>query len=62
MVALLSVPVTPEPLMSIVRYVAVVFPLFVWLATLRRRTPILAAFTLVLLFETARFATWHWVA
>ena len=58
----LSFPVGPQPLMSLPRFLAVLFPLFMWLATLRRRTPILAAFTLVLLFETVRFATWHWVA
>jgi hypothetical protein len=66
LVAVLSVPVTPEPLMSIVRYTAVLFPLFMWLELAcergRRRALVLAAFTLVLVFETVRFATWHWVA
>ena len=63
----LSYPVAPQPLMSLPRFVAVLFPLAVWLAlwmTGRRRRErlVLAAFAAGLAVYTAIFATWHWVA
>lgn len=63
----LSWPVEPQPLMSLPRFVLVLFPLFVWLgwwaARGRWRLPVLAAGSLALqCFAAAEFATWHWVA
>jgi hypothetical protein len=63
----LSFPVAPQPLMSLPRFAAVLFPLFMWLALVcsghrRRREVILGAFALLLGVLTARYATWHWVA
>jgi hypothetical protein len=62
----LSFPVGPQPLMSLPRFLAVLFPLFVWLAlvcrTPRRQVLVIAALTLGLGVFTARYATWHWVA
>jgi hypothetical protein len=63
----LSFPVGPEPLMSIPRFLAVLFPLFMWLALACRRRPraraaVLVVLGLGLVAFTARYATWHWVA
>jgi Mannosyltransferase (PIG-V) len=62
----LSFPVGPEPLMSLPRFLAVLFPVFMWLAlvcrTPRRRAVVLALLGLGLVAFTARYATWHWVA
>src|SRR3954447_16210052 len=63
----LSFPVGPQPLMSLPRFLAVLFPLFMWLALALRDRPLLrrAALTistLGLVAFTARYATWHWVA
>jgi hypothetical protein len=62
----LSFPVGPQPLMSLPRFLAVLFPLFMWLAlvgrTPRRRGVVLGLLTLGLAIFTARYATWHWVA
>jgi hypothetical protein len=62
----LSFPVGPQPLMSLPRFLAVLFPLFMWLAlvcrTPRRRALVLAVLTLGLGVFTARYAMWHWVA
>jgi hypothetical protein len=62
----LSFPVAPQPLMSLPRFLAVMFPLFIWLAvvctTRRRVTVVLGAFGLLLCLFTVRYATWHWVA
>jgi hypothetical protein len=62
----LSFPVGPQPLMSLPRFLGVLFPLFMWLAlvcrTPRRRAFVLAALALGLGVFTARYATWHWVA
>ncbi|MEA2429937.1 MAG: hypothetical protein QOI19_410, partial [Thermoleophilaceae bacterium] len=61
----LSFPVGPQPLMSLPRFLGVLFPLFMWLAlvcgTPRRRAIVLAALGLGLAAFTARYATWHWV-
>lgn len=63
---LLSLPVKPQPLMSLPRFLAVLFPIFVWLAIWceeRRATERVAAvFAIGLGLFTAQFATWHWIA
>ena len=59
----LSFPVAPQPLMSLPRFLAVLFPLFMWVALHRRAWRVaLAVFALLLAVFTARYATWHWVA
>src|SRR4051812_5111566 len=62
----LSFPVGPQPLMSLPRFLAVLFPLFMWLAlvcrTRRRRAVAVTVLTAGLVAFTARYATWHWVA
>jgi hypothetical protein len=66
LVLLLSLPVKPQPLMSLPRFLAVLFPIFIWLAIWceeRRATERVAAVSaLGLGLFTAQFATWHWVA
>ena len=62
----LTFPVTPQPLMSLPRFVAVLFPLFMWLAIVcdeRRNTDLVAtAFAVGLGLFTAQYATWHWIS
>jgi hypothetical protein len=62
----LSFPVTPQPLMSLPRFVAVLFPIFMWLAIVcdeRRSTDLVAgAFAVGLGLFTAQYASWHWIA
>jgi hypothetical protein len=63
----LSYPVATQPLMSIPRFILVLFPLNMWLggylATRRRaRMAAFAISVVALAFFTAQFATWHWVA
>ena len=63
----LSYPVSPQPLMSLPRFLVVLFPLSMWLRrgwprTRARRRPALAASALLMAFFVAQFATWHWVA
>ena len=63
----LSYPVAPQPLMSLPRFLVVLFPLSIWLAAWlaahpRARIPALAASGLLMAFFVAQFATWHWVA
>jgi hypothetical protein len=62
----LSFPVGPQPLMSLPRFLAVLFPLFMWLAlvcrTPRRQALVLVPLALGLMVFTARYASWHWVA
>ena len=63
----LSYPVAPQPLMSLPRFVAVLFPLAIWLAVWMtgravRERIVLAAFAAGLAIYTGIFATWHWVA
>jgi hypothetical protein len=63
----LSYPVAPEPLMSLPRFLAVLFPLHMWTAYWlarhpRARAPVLALSSVALAVFTAQFATWHWVA
>jgi hypothetical protein len=63
----LSAPVSSEPLMSLARFLVVLFPLSIWLASWlvarpRARLPVLAASAALLTLFVAEFATWHWVA
>ena len=63
----LSYPVGPQPLMSLPRFVMVLFPLAIWLAlwmtgrALRERL-VIGAFAVALAVYSGIFATWHWVA
>jgi len=63
----LSYPVGPQPLMSLPRFVAVLFPLAIWLALwmtgrVWRERLVVLAFAAALAVYTGIFATWHWVA
>jgi hypothetical protein len=63
----LSYPVTAQPLMSLPRFLLVLFPLNIWLALWlgerpRLRRPAVAGSVLLMAFFLAQFATWHWVA
>ena len=63
----LSYPVAPQPLMSLPRFLLVLFPLTMWLAAWlaarpRVQKPALALSALLMVGFAAQFATWHWVA
>jgi hypothetical protein len=63
----LSYPVGPQPLMSLPRFLAVLFPLAIWLALWMtgrawRERLVVATFAAGLAVYTGIFATWHWVA
>jgi Mannosyltransferase (PIG-V) len=63
----LSYPVAAQPLMSLPRFLVVLFPLSMafaaWLAARpRARVPALVISGLLMGFFVAQFATWHWVA
>jgi hypothetical protein len=63
----LSYPVGPQPLMSLPRFVCVLFPLAIWLALWMtgrawRERLVVGAFAVGLAVYSAIFATWHWVA
>jgi hypothetical protein len=64
----LSYPVAPQPLMSLPRFEAVLFPLFIWLGLWLARGPawrravVLGVFAVGLAGVSALFSTWHWVA
>jgi Mannosyltransferase (PIG-V) len=62
----LSFPVTPQPLMSLPRFVSVLFPVFMWLALVceeRRVTDFVAAASAIGLgLFTAQYASWHWIS
>jgi hypothetical protein len=62
----LSFPVKPQPLMSLPRFVAVLFPVFMWLALWceeRRATERVAALSAIGLgLFTAQYASWHWIS
>ena len=62
----LSEPVRPQPLMSLPRFLAVLFPIFMWLAAWceeRRATDrVVAVSALGLGLFTAQFASWHWIS
>jgi hypothetical protein len=62
----LSFPVTPQPLMSLPRFVSVLFPVFMWLAVVceeRRVTDLVVGASAVGLgLFTAQYASWHWIS
>jgi hypothetical protein len=62
----LSYPVAPQPLMSFPRFLAVLFPLHLWLALVVRRRawrrPVIAGSAAMLAIASAQFAAWEWVA
>jgi hypothetical protein len=65
----LSYPVPSQPLMSLPRFLVVLFPLNMWFAgwlaaraRIGARALVLAASAAALGFFAAQFATWHWVA
>jgi hypothetical protein len=64
----LSWPVAPQPLMSLPRFLAVLFPLFMWLGAWLaaggrvRRAAVLVPSAAGLAAATAVVATWHWFA
>jgi hypothetical protein len=62
----LSHPVDAQPLMSLPRFVAVLFPIFMWLALVceRRRATVhvAATFAVLLGLAVAQFATWRFVS
>ena len=62
----LSFPSDDQPLMSLPRFLAVLFPLFMWLALWagerRRITTVSVAFTALLALFTSQYAAWEFVA
>jgi hypothetical protein len=63
----LSYPVTAQPLMSLPRFLVVLFPLSIWFASWlaahpRAQRPVLVVSLLLQAAFVAQFATWHWVA
>lgn len=66
LVPILSFPYPPGPLASSARYVAVIFPLFMWLAwrlsDRRLYAAVVTVFALGLTYAAGMFATWHFVA
>jgi hypothetical protein len=63
----LSYPVSSQPLMSLPRFLVVLFPLGIWLAAWlaehpRAQRPALACSAVLMAVFVAQFATWHWVA
>jgi hypothetical protein len=65
-VPVLSFPYPPGPLASSLRYIVVIFPLFMWLAMVLRDKRAYAltvvAFAAMLAYSAGMFATWHFVA
>lgn len=62
-----SYPAAEEPLLSMPRYLLVLFPLGMWLAAWlvehpRLKLPLLAISTLLMVYYVARFATWRWAS
>jgi mannosyltransferase PIG-V len=62
----LTFPVVPQPLMSLPRFLAVLFPIFMWLALWCEERGVtdrvLVASALGLGLFTTQYATWHWIA
>ncbi|MGA7705566.1 MAG: mannosyltransferase family protein [Solirubrobacteraceae bacterium] len=64
----LSYPVASQPLMSLPRFLLVLFPLNMWLAVRLVRRPkalthaVLIVSALAMVFFAGEFSTWHWVA
>jgi hypothetical protein len=65
-VAAVSTYTADEPLVSIPRYLVVLFPIQIWLATWARtparRHAVLIAGAALLAYFSSQFATWRWVA
>jgi hypothetical protein len=62
----LSYPVAPQPLMSLPRFLAVLFPLFIWLAIVTEERgwtrAVTATSAVGLGLFTAQFASWQWIS
>ena len=62
----LSFPVGPQPLMSLPRFLAVLFPLFMWLALASEErgwsVPVTSASAVGLGLFTTQFAAWEWIS
>lgn len=63
----LSYPVRAQPLMSLPRFLVVLFPLAMWFAAWlaarpRAQRPALVVSAVLMAFFAAQYATWHWVA
>jgi len=63
----LSYPVATQPLMSLPRFLLVLFPLFIWFGDWlsrhpRARVPMLCGSAALMMVFGAQFATWHWVS
>ena len=62
----LSYPVDPQPLMSLPRFLAVLFPLFIWLAVVSEERgwtmQVASASAVGLGLFTAQFAAWEWIS
>ena len=62
----LSYPVDPQPLMSLPRFIAVLFPLFMWLAVVSEErgwtVPVRRRSAAGLGLFTAQFAAWEWIS
>ncbi len=64
----LSYPVAPQPLMSLPRFLLVLFPLTIWFAVRLSLRPlllqraVLVCSGVAMAFFVGEFATWHWVA
>ncbi len=63
----LTYPVSAQPLMSLPRFLVVLFPLGIWLGAWlaerpRLQRPTLALSSALMVFFLGQFATWHWVA
>jgi hypothetical protein len=63
----LSYPVSSEPLMSLPRFLLVLFPFVIWFAAWlserpRAQKPALVLSASLMVLFVAQFATWHWVA
>ena len=63
----LSYPVSAQPLMSLPRFLLVLFPLTIWQAGWladhpRARRPLLVLSGVLMVLFATQFATWHWVA
>ena len=63
----LSYPVATQPLMSLPRFLLVLFPVFIWFGDWlsrhpRARRPMLFGSAALMVLFGAQFATWHWVS
>ena len=63
----LSEPVSGQPLMSLPRFLVVLFPLAIWAGARlaehpRAQRPLLAGSAVLMAFFVAQFSSWHWVA